>query len=70
MPTVGIAAAGGSGGGTPSCMASMEKVLGTPGCFVVDLVPVAQRNRHYKADVMRAAGRGLVEFIEKKREEG
>jgi multimeric flavodoxin WrbA len=68
MPTVGIAAAGGSGGGTPSCMASIEKVLSTPGCFVLDLVAVAQRNRHYKAEVMKAAGRGLVEYIAKKRE--
>jgi multimeric flavodoxin WrbA len=63
LPTVGIAAAGGSGGGTTSCMASMEKVLGTPGCFVVDLIPVARRNRHYKAEVMKAAGRGLVDYI-------
>lgn len=60
LPTVCIAAAGGSGGGTPSCMAAMEKVLTTPGCFVVDLVPVAKRNESHKAEVLRIAGRTLA----------
>ena len=61
LKTVGIAAAGGSGGGTASCMVSIEKVLGVPGCFVVDLIPVARRNAAYKAEVCKIAGRGLVE---------
>ena len=60
LPTVGIAAAGGSGGGTPSCLADIEKALTVPGCFVVDLVPVARRNERYKAEVLRVVGRGLA----------
>lgn len=57
---VAIAAAGGGGGGSATCLVSMEKALQTCGCFVVDMIPAAQRNRHYKADVARLAGRGLV----------
>lgn len=63
LPTVGIAAAGGGGGGTPACMGDIEDALATAGCFILDLIPVAQRNRQYKAEVMGIAGRGLVEFI-------
>lgn len=61
LKTIAIAAAGGSGGGTASCMAALEKILGVPGCFVVDLIPVARRNAAYKAEVCRLAGRALVE---------
>jgi multimeric flavodoxin WrbA len=60
LPTLGIATAGGGGGGTPSCMASIEKALTTPGCFVVDMIPVARRNQSYKAQVMQIAGRALA----------
>jgi multimeric flavodoxin WrbA len=60
LPTVGIAAAGGGGGGTGTCMTNLEKVLSLPGCFVVDLVPVARRNAHYKAEVLRLVGQALV----------
>ncbi len=64
LRTVGIAAAGGSGGGTASCMVSLEKVLSVPGCFIVDLIPVAQRNKGYKAAVCKLAGRALVDGAE------
>ena len=60
LPTIGIATAGGSGGGTASCMVSIEKVLSTAGCFVVDLIPVARRNEHYKEEVCRIAGKALA----------
>jgi len=61
LPTIGIAAAGGSGGGTPTCLAALEKVLTSPGCFLVDLIPVARRNKHYKGEVCRLAGKSLAE---------
>jgi multimeric flavodoxin WrbA len=60
LPTLCIAVAGGGGGGATSCMASLEKSLSTPGCFVVDLVPVARRNEGYKAETLRLAGRALA----------
>ena len=61
LPTIGLAAAGGSGGGTPTCMTAIEKVLTTPGCFLVDLIPVARRNESYKEEVCRIAGKALAE---------
>lgn len=60
LPTLCIAVAGGGGGGTASCMAALEKVLSTPGCFVVDLVPVARRNEWYKTEVLRVGARALA----------
>jgi len=43
-------------------MATIEKLFQTCGCFVVDLIPVARLNRHYKIETARLAGRGLVEL--------
>lgn len=60
LPTVCIAAAGGSGGGTATCMTALEKVLSLPGCYILDLIPVARRNEHYKADVLRLTGKALA----------
>lgn len=61
LPTIGIAVAGGSGGGTPSCLGAIEKVLSTPGCLLVDLIPAARRNEHYKEATVRIAVEALVE---------
>ena len=41
-------------------MASMEKALATPGCFMVDMIPVARRNQPYKTQIMQIAGRALA----------
>lgn len=59
-PAAGICVAGGSGGGAPSCAASLAKVLGTIGFDVVDLVPVRRQNLESKLKVLRAAGEHLA----------
>jgi multimeric flavodoxin WrbA len=58
-PTVIIAAAGGSGNGTTHCLFQLERTMQILGAFVLDSIPAAQRNRDYKSEVARLAGRAL-----------
>jgi multimeric flavodoxin WrbA len=60
-PVVAFACAGGGGGGTTHCMDQLERMLNVCGGFVMDLIPVARRNKHYKPDVARIVGRALAE---------
>jgi len=57
---VGICVAGGGGGGAPSCIVSLEKVLRTCGFDVVDLIPVRRQNLDMKLDVLRITGEWLA----------
>ncbi len=59
-PAAGICVAGGSGGGAPSCAASLANILGTIGFDVVDLVPVRRQNLEAKLKALRAAGEHLA----------
>lgn len=58
-PAVIIAAAGGSGNGTTHCLFQLERTMQILGAFVLDSIPAAQRNRDYKGEVARLAGRAL-----------
>ena len=58
-PTVIIAAAGGSGNGTTHCLFQLERALQVCGALVLDAIPAAKRNRDYKPEVARLAGRAL-----------
>jgi multimeric flavodoxin WrbA len=57
---VGVCVAGGGGGGAPTCLVSMERVLGHIGLDTVDLVPVRRQNLEMKLEVLRTVGRWLV----------
>ena len=59
-PAVGICVAGGGGGGAPACALSLEKVLGTCGFDLVDLVPVRRQNLELKLQVLRLTGDALA----------
>ncbi len=59
-PAAGICVAGGSGGGAPSCAASLAKILATIGFDVVDLIPVRRQNLESKLKPLRAAGEHLA----------
>lgn len=63
-PVIGICVAGGGGGGAPNCCLSLERVLGTCGFSVLDLVPVRRQNLDLKAEVLEATGRWLVRQIQ------
>jgi multimeric flavodoxin WrbA len=59
-PVLCVAAAGGSGGGTVSCLASMEKILVRIRAESFDLVGVTQRNKSYMLDAIRSASQKMV----------
>jgi multimeric flavodoxin WrbA len=56
-----IAAAGGSGRGIGSCAETVERIAGHMGMRVADIITVTRRNKLYKIDAIKAAGRAVVE---------
>ena len=56
-PAVGICMAGGGGGGSPACIASLERVVSRCGFDVVDMVPVRRQNFDLKLEVLKATGK-------------
>ncbi len=51
-PTVCVAAAGGTGNGTNSCLAQMERLVRQLGATPFDYVPVTQRSREYQLETI------------------
>jgi multimeric flavodoxin WrbA len=59
-PAVGICYAGGSGNGTVSCAASLERVLQTCGFDVVDMIEVRRQNIDMKLPMLEMTGKWLA----------
>lgn len=60
---LGVAAAGGSGGGIVSCQQALERYFQHTGMRIFDLIPVTRFSRGYKVDLARAAGQALAERV-------
>ena len=60
-PVIAVAAAGGSGGGMISCLASMERWIQHVTGRVFDLIPVNRWSREYKLSAIREAAYTLVD---------
>ena len=60
-PVLAVAAAGGSGGGMITCLASMERWIQHTRAKVWDLLPVNRWSRPYKLTAIREAARAMVE---------
>jgi multimeric flavodoxin WrbA len=60
-PAVGLCVAGGGGGGAPACCVSLERVLGTCGFDVLDMVPVRRQNLKAKLKSLETIGQWLTE---------
>jgi len=60
---IGIAAAGGSGGGAVTALRNLEGVLRWLQFGIFDLVPVTQRSKVHKLAMLEQAGRRLAEEI-------
>jgi multimeric flavodoxin WrbA len=56
-----VAAAGGSGGGMITCLASMERWINHTRARIWDLLPVNRWSRAYKLVAIREAARAMVE---------
>jgi NAD(P)H-dependent FMN reductase len=60
IPAIGIAYAGGSGNGTISCLANLERVLQTCGFDVVDMIPARRQNLDVKLLLLEKIGEWLA----------
>lgn len=58
-PVISVAAAGGSGGGITSCLASMERLTQHMRAQVQDLIGITQKSRAYQVETIRAAAQTL-----------
>jgi multimeric flavodoxin WrbA len=59
-PAIGLCYAGGSGNGTISCCANLERILQTCGFDVVDMIPARRQNLEVKLPVLELVGEWLV----------
>ncbi len=59
-PAVGVAAAGGSGGGTVTCLDELNRLLSHVRAHVFDLITVTQKSRPYKPAAIREAAAAMV----------
>lgn len=59
-PVIAVAAAGGSGNGTITCLLSMERWIQHVRARVWDLLPVNRWSRAYKLTTIREAARAMV----------
>lgn len=62
-PVIAVAAAGGSGGGMITCLASMERWIEHVRARRFDLIPVNRWSRPYKLEAIRAAGETMVRLV-------
>jgi multimeric flavodoxin WrbA len=60
IPAIGYCYAGGSGNGTTSCCANLEKILQNCGFDVVDMVPARRQNLQAKLPQLEMEGQWLA----------
>lgn len=60
-PVIGVAAAGGSGRGTPTCLMAMDRLFTHVGAEIADLITVTRRSSEYKGAALRVAARQMCE---------
>jgi len=60
IPAIGYCYAGGSGNGTISCLASLERALLTSGFDVVDMIPARRQNLEMKLPLLESVGKWLA----------
>jgi hypothetical protein len=59
-PVLSVAAAGGSGGGMITCLASMERWMQHVRARTWDLIPVNRWSREYKLEAIREASAAMA----------
>lgn len=59
-PVIGVAAAGGSGGGIVSCLEEMNRLFSHLRCGVFDMITVTRKSRPYKPAAIREAAGAMA----------
>jgi multimeric flavodoxin WrbA len=62
-PVLGVAAAGGSGRGTATCLLALDRLFRHMNAEVADLITVTRRSADYKRETVREAARAMVDGI-------
>jgi len=62
-PSIGIAAAGGSGGGAVSALLNLEDYLSWLQFDIFDLVNVTRKSKGHKLDMLKVAGERMVKSL-------
>lgn len=62
-PCIGVAAAGGSGGGTVTTLFTMQQFLNHVRSDIFDLVTITRKSRPYKLVAIEAAGKAMVDYV-------
>ena len=65
-PCIGVAAAGGSGAGTITCLFSMQQFMNHVRSEVFDLITITRKSRVYKLEAIEAAAKAMVEYMRQK----
>lgn len=65
-PVIAVAAAGGSGNGTLTCLSSMERWIQHVRARYFDLIAINRWNRVYKLDTIRAAAQAMANELSTK----
>jgi multimeric flavodoxin WrbA len=65
-PVIGVAAAGGSGGGISSCLDEMNRLFSHLRCSVFDLISVTRKSRSYKPDTIREAAAAMAGLLQER----
>ncbi len=63
-PVIGVAAAGGSGRGTATCLLALDRFYGHINAQIADLITVTRRSAEYKREAVRAAAQAMVEAMQ------
>ena len=59
-PAMGVAAAGGSGNGTITCLEAMERYFKHMGANIFDLISITRKSKSYKIALIRTAAKEMV----------
>ena len=60
-PCIGVAAAGGSGNGTVTCLFTLQQFFNHVRSSVFDLITITRKSREYKLAAIESAARAMVE---------
>lgn len=62
-PCIGVAAAGGSGGGTVTCLFSMQQMFNHVRSDIFDLITITRKSREYKLAAIESAAKAMAEYL-------
>ncbi|HHX28126.1 MAG TPA: flavodoxin family protein [Firmicutes bacterium] len=62
-PCIGVAAAGGSGNGTITCLLNMQQFLNHVRADIFDLITITRKSRDYKLNAVRCAAEAMARLL-------